>query len=390
MDLRGRVRRLFGAELAEALEPLEAREGDVHLSGLVAPPRFSRGDGSRQMWCLNGRPLRDRMLLRCLQEAYRGFDDRQRHPVAFLALCLPPESVDVNVHPTKSEVRFRDERRLFPFLLSRLRAAVERTDMATPGGTLVPRPRPVAPMETGDRRDTGWRSGAPTPAEIEVREPRADAAREGTDVREDRELELLAAVAEQARERSGPVLQVARTYLVREHDGGLEIVDQHALHERVTYERLKAALAAGAVEVQRELVPELVELARSEVVLLEGHRAALSRLGIELEPFGATTIAVHGLPSLLPRRHVPRLVRELAEALGVGGSLPDAHELLEHVVHRMACRRSVMAGDALGPEEIQGLLEAAARLGHDQTCPHGRPTRVRLSAADLERAFHRR
>ena len=374
MDLRGRVRRLFGTELGDALVPVDARGDDVQLSGLVAPPRFSRGDASRLMWFLNGRPLRDRMLLRCLQEAYRGFDDRQRHPVAFLALAVPPEAVDVNVHPTKSEVRFRDERRLFPFLLTRLREAVGRTDMATPGGTLLPRPRPVMASPAS------WTSAAPAPGEVEVRErPALEEAELAT-------AELIPA----ARTPPRPVLQVARTYLVRELEGGIEIVDQHALHERVTYERLKAALAAGAVEVQRELVPELVDLSRAEVVLLDEHRSPLARLGIELEPFGATTVAVHGLPTLLPRRAAPRLVRELAQALDEAGKLPDAAELLDHVVHSMACRRSVMAGDELSPEEIDGLLEAAARLGHDQTCPHGRPTRLRFTAADLERAFHRR
>jgi DNA mismatch repair protein MutL len=171
---------------------------------------------------------------------------------------------------------------------------------------------------------------------------------------------------------------------------GIEIVDQHALHERVTYERLKAGLRSGGVAVQRELVPELVELARSEVHALAEHLAPLERMGIELAVFGPTTVAVHGLPVLIKRRAAPELVRELVAALEGGEKLPEAEELLDHVVHSMACRRSVMAGDELSQEEIEALLEAAARLDHDQTCPHGRPTRVRLSIADLERAFHRR
>ena len=167
-------------------------------------------------------------------------------------------------------------------------------------------------------------------------------------------------------------------------------MDQHALHERVTYERLKAGLLAGALEVQHELVPELVELARSEALVLAEHFASLARMGIELAAFGPTTVAVHGLPSFLPRRAAARLVREIVAALAEEARLPGPEELLEHVVHRMACRRSVMAGDELDAAEIQALLEAAARLGHDQTCPHGRPTRVRMTLADLERAFHRR
>ncbi len=381
MDLAARVRRLFGAELSAALVPVAAEAGEVVLSGLLAPPRFSRADTARQMWFLNGRPLRDRVLSRCLQEAYRGFDDVKRQPVAFLSLSMPPALVDVNVHPTKSEVRFREERRLFPFLLGALRAAVASTDMATPGGRLlVPFPR------LAGAPSTSWTAARaaerPRAAELEVREGPAPPG-------------LLpvppalvpAAFPETAR---GAVLQVAATYLVRGSADGLEIIDQHALHERVTYERLKAGLRAGAVAVQRELVPELVELARSEVHVLEEHLAALEKIGIELAVFGPTTVAVHGLPVLLKRRAGPALVRELVAALGEGRTLPGPEELLDHVVHSMACRRSVMAGDELGPEEIEALLESAARLEHDQTCPHGRPTRVRLSLADLERAFHRR
>jgi DNA mismatch repair protein MutL len=188
----------------------------------------------------------------------------------------------------------------------------------------------------------------------------------------------------------GPVLQVAHTYLVREGADGVEIIDQHALHERITYERLKEALRSGAPEVQRELVPELVELARSEVHALEPHLASLEKLGIELAIFGPTTVAVHGLSALLPRRAGPRLVRELVAALADEERLSGPAELLDHVVHSMACRRSVMAGDELSPSEIEALLAAADRLAHDQTCPHGRPTRVRFSLAELERAFHRR
>jgi len=380
MDLAARVRRLFGSELAAALVPVEARDGAVALSGLVAPPRFSRGDTARQMWFLNGRPLRDRVLSRCLVEAYRGFNDEKRQPVAFLSLSVPPEAVDVNVHPTKSEVRFRDERRLFPFLLGALRAAVARTDMATPGSTLVPFPRLVGRDE--GRPSTPWSTARPRPEELEVREGTAQLAPE-------RPATLPTLVPADA-PAPGPILQVAATYLVREVEGGLEIVDQHALHERVTYERLKAGLRAGGIEVQRELVPELVELARSEVHALEEHLASLARLGIEIALFGPTTVAVHALPALLPRRAAPRLVRELVAVLAEGGALPGPEELLEHVVHSMACRRSVMAGDVLAPEEAEALLAAAARLDHDQTCPHGRPTRVRLSLSDLERAFHRR
>ncbi len=381
MGLRERVRRLFGAELAESLVECEASEGEIHVSGLVAPPRLGRADTSRQMWFLNGRPLRDRMLVRCLQEAYRGFQVEKRQPVAFLSLSLPPARIDVNVHPTKAEVRFRDERRLFPFLLAALREAVGRTDMATPGTRLLSSAARRAEQVPWTAR--GEPAGRPRPGELEVRElpgPRFhSSAPEAVEPRA-----VPGALAQ------GPFLQVARTYLVRALEDGFEIVDQHALHERVTYEGLKRQLRGGRIEVQRELVPELVDLSRSEVAALEGQIEALGAIGIELAVFGPTTIAVHGLPALMKRSSAAGLVRAIVASLAESARLPGAEELLDHVVHRMACRSSVMAGDELDAQEIRALLERAAALEHDQTCPHGRPTRVRFTLADLERAFQRR
>jgi DNA mismatch repair protein MutL len=291
------------------------------------------------------------------------------------------------VHPTKAEVRFRDERPLFGFLLAALREAVAKTDLATPGARMLssagrrgdwPAPPPLAPERPplaragGIGAESSVHEVAPQPAEASIFAAAP------------------AALAEPAGELCGPFLRIARTYLVRALADGFEIVDQHALHERVTYEALKRQLRAGRIEVQRELVPELVELTREEVSLLEEHHAHLAALGIELSVFGPTTVAVGALPALLERSDAPRIVREALRLFERGGALPDAAELLDEVFHSMACRASVMAGDELGDTEIRALLERAAALEHDQTCPHGRPTRVRFTLADLERAFHRR
>jgi DNA mismatch repair protein MutL len=366
MDLRARVRRTFGAEIAESLVEVEARSAGLVLEGLVAPPRLARSDTSRQMWFLNGRPVRDKVLLRALKEGYRGRLFEGRQPIAFLRLSMDPARVDVNVHPTKSEVRFRDERALFGFLVESLRRAVARTDMATPGAKLVE--RAIA------------RDPAPTVAESEMRFP---ASHEAVVVRE---VPSRPSVARR-------FLQIARTYIVVEVAGGFEIVDQHALHERVTFEALLADLRTSRVEVQRLIVPELVELSPSEVELLAGQAAALSRIGIEVEPFGPKTLAVRGLPARLQRPRVESIIRdtiEVLEAARAGDRDPSAEQVLEEVLHRAACRSSVMAGDALTEEEMRSLLERGARLESDQTCVHGRPTRVRFTLADLERAFHRR
>ena len=378
MDLLARIRRAFGAELASALVPVEASAGGLTLSGFVAPPRFARADTGRQMWFLNGRFLKDRVLLRALKEGYRGFLFDSRQPVAFLHLALDPARVDVNVHPAKAEVRFRDERALFGFVVNAVREAVKRTDMATPGARLV---------ESVVRREERELFGAPSavrerPAAIVT--PRISAAPIAREVEPAATLARIDSVAPR-----GPVLQVARTYLVRPTLDGFEVVDQHALHERITFEVLAAQMQAGALEVQRLLVPELVDLAPSEVELVLARATELGEIGIELARFGERTLALHALPARLERPDAAGIVREIVDLLQ-NERAPTRERLLEEVLHRAACRSSVMAGDELEPGEIAALFARGAALESDQTCVHGRPTRIRFTLADLERAFLRR
>lgn len=402
MDLAARVRRTFGAELAESLVEVQAREGDLELTGFVAPPRFARGDTARQMWFANGRPLKDRVLVRCLKEAYRGALFEGRQPVAFLNLALDPKKIDVNVHPAKAEVRFHEQQKVFGFCLTALRSAVRQTDMATPGGALVQRaarrtehpgqrgfrdaPRAALPAQRdsaepfvvrelpGPLPEIGQR---PAPASPPAGEARAVGEAGGT--------------SWQAKDPlRGPFLRIARTYIAFEVDDGFELVDQHALHERVTYEDLLADARAGRIETQRLLVPELIELPRPDVALVEEHAEAVRKAGIELSPFGEGTVALSAVPVRLERSDPEELVHGVVDVVRRAGKAPDAEALLGEVLHSAACRGSVMAGDHLSDEEIRSLLERAAALEHDQTCPHGRPTRVRFSQADLETAFLRK
>ncbi len=365
MDLRARVRRAFGAELAGALVPVAAEQAGLRLSGWLAPPRFARSDSSRQMFFLNGRWLRDKLLVRALKEGYRGFLFDTRSPVAFLGLALDPARVDVNVHPQKSEVRFREERAVFGLVAHAVREAVKHCDMATPGAQLVDRAlaregfEPVRglPFAVFERPGPG-----PLPAPVPP--------------------------TPLAPPLAGALLQVARTYIVRALPEGFEVIDQHALHERITYEGLLADLGAGRSERQRLLVPELVELSRAELLLVVAQREELARAGFELEPFGETTLALQAYPARLERLRAGELVRAIAAALEEGRSL-TREQLLESVLQRAACRASVMAGDELELSEMRELLERGRALESDQTCVHGRPTRVRFTLADLERAFLR-
>jgi len=185
-------------------------------------------------------------------------------------------------------------------------------------------------------------------------------------------------------------MQVARTFIVRALADGFEILDQHALHERINFEGLKRELERGAIEAQRLLVPEILELSRVQVGLALEHQSALERLGIHVAPFGATSVAIHGVPARLARATPGELVRDVLAAVEERGAAPTSEKVLEEVLHRAACRSSVMAGDALSVEEMRALLLQGAGLASDQTCVHARPTRVRFSLADLEKAFHRR
>ena len=396
MDLRARVRRTFGAELADALAPVEARDGDTVLSGFVAPPRFARNDTTRQMWFLNGRPLRDKILARVLKDAYRGFIVDGRQSVAFLSLSMDPAKVDVNVHPAKAEVRFRDERRMFGFLVASLRGAVSGLDMATPGERMLDAaarrelPSPSARQFTLPAPAWELRP-EPSPRELPVfvRESAPSAPVAAAGAVPAAEVPAASATQRPAVVR-GPLLQVGRTYILQATDDGFEIVDQHALHERLTLEDLKAELARGAVEVQRRLVPELVEVGGAAAELVEPHLESLARIGLLLARFGSGTIAVHGVPARFRRADPTTLVHEVIAAVERTGAAPGAEDLLEEILHRTACRSSVMAGDELSELEMRALLARARDESNSQTCAHGRPTRVRFTLADLEKAFYRR
>ena len=436
MDLLGRIRRIFGDELASNLEPVEKSVGTSRLTGYVAPPRFARRDAQRQIWFLNGRPLNDKVLTRVLKEAYRGVLIDGPKPVAFLHLSIDPETVDVNVHPAKSEVRLRDERSLFGFLVNALKEAVLRTDMATPGDTMLesmrrrdtqtltqretlPDPGPLAGGASIESARSGgamagWiprPSGDSSAGAISPYGNGGHAAPAGghptfevRDVAPGQPGEAGAAVGALGGQQAGgmeggwhaiddlrgPYLQIDKTYLIRALPDGFEIVDQHALHERLTFEELRKEVDAGKVEVQRLLTPELVDLSVSDLGLLMTHQKSLARIGVEVEAFGEKTVAVHGLPVRIRRPNAEAIIQDMVEMIARTGKAPDAEDVLEEVLHRASCRSSIMAGDALDQSSIRALLERARDAGTDQTCPHARPTRVRFTLHDLEKAFHRK
>jgi DNA mismatch repair protein MutL len=382
-DLDARCAAVYGAGLAGRMLPVARQSGPLRLEGRIGPPESARRDARRVDLFLNGRWVRDPRLLRAVREGVREFVPIGHYPTLCLALAIPPDRVDVNVHPQKTEVRFRDERLVFGAVLRALQETLAGSRWSTrslgPIGQqgdagATPGSYPIQPLASGPVHSPSYASGVsdvPTLSGEQVSEARLPWGNRGTHA------------------SVGPMVSVANTFLVREVEGGMEIIDQHALHERVNLEELRIELRKGNVVAQPLLVPALVDVGRAELDLLVQRREVFAKLGVELEAFGETTVAIRSVPSRLTRLNPERLVRDLLEiAQENKAATPD--RIAEEMLHSMSCRGAVMAGDRLDADALAGLLKRGANLPQDRTCAHGRPVRVFLSLEDLEKAFYRR
>ena len=363
----------------------QAREG-VRLSGYAGLPTFHRGNAAHQFLFVNSRPVRDRLLQGALRAAYADFLARDRHPVAALYLDLDPELVDVNVHPAKAEVRFRDPALVRGLILGALRHALAGAGhraATTPAAFALSRFRP----QTSAAGFSAWSAGgwpaheaAPLPgfAEASARfEP--PPAMQTESIGEAADFPLGAARA-----------QLHETYILAQTRDGLVIVDQHAAHERLVYERMKAGMEAGGAASQALLAPEVVELGPAEVDLLLARAEELKALGLVLEAFGPRAVLVRETPAALGTADAAALVRDIADDLAENGAALALKERLEAVASTMACHGSVRAGRRLTAEEMNALLRQMEATPHSSQCNHGRPTYVELKLADIERLFGRR
>ncbi len=397
--LGARLRAILGPDFTENALAIDAARDGLHLTGFAALPAYSRGAAVAQFLFVNGRPVRDKLLLGALRAAYQDVLARDRHPAAALFLACDPEGVDVNVHPAKAEVRFRDPGLVRGLIVAALRQALAaaghrgattpsaamlgafRPEPARPLGSWTPRPAPAtlrtafAAQSPGDGFAEGWvPSGRVDPPSPEEAAPAA--SDEGLPSAEARPLGAARA-------------QVFETYVIAQTADGLVIVDQHAAHERLTYERLKAQYAARAVETQLLLIPEIVDLDAASCARLTGAAEDLAALGLVLEPFGGTAICLRETPALLGRPDARRLLADVADALAEEGA-PGLASRLDAVLSRMSCHGSVRAGRRLSPPEMDALLRAMEATPLSGTCNHGRPTYVELKRADIERLFGRR
>ncbi len=395
-----RVAQIVARELAEDGVIIELERGPARLTGVAGLPTFNRGVADHQYLFVNGRPVKDRLLVGAVRGAYADMLARDRHAVLALFLDVPPEEVDVNVHPAKTEVRFRDPSFIRGFIVSGLRHALEGAGQKTAQTPAAPAmaawtSEPIAP--SAPVPSLFARQYAPSPNrvseagaawrgyEAQVMAPAQDLPMGRAEVSQE-------APPEAVRHPLGVARgQVAHTYIIAEAEDGLVIVDQHAAHERIVLERLKAAGAADKVAAaQALLLPEVIELDEPGCDRLEEAIPTLAQLGLALERFGPTAMLARSVPAALGKGDVQALVRDVADDLAANGDALLLGERLDLVLATMACHGSVRAGRALNVAEMNALLREMEVTPRSGQCNHGRPTWVKLAHGDIEKLFGRK
>jgi len=432
--LESRLRQLVGNETMEALLEVEqVAPGPSSLSGFVSQPRLHRKDSQGQNFFVNGRWVRDRVLSHALRSAYQGFLIPGKQPVAYLFLELPPGAVDVNVHPTKTEVRFKDSQDIYRLVQHAVRETLESTgtraagesrfgvatpSAATPSELGADRPRlrveqaaleflaspvrekTVSPRGTSSRHSDAapGRSADPCPAEVGPAETRSAEIR-SADHRERAEV-LPTSQSLPDPPRTHPprtAYQVLDSYIITDAPDGIVIIDQHAFHEKILFEKVFRILKEAEVESQRLLLPEVVDVTPELMPLVEKASELLGKFGFELDAFGSAAVAIHAFPAVLDREtgrtDLGTIVRAVLERLRgepQSSSEDPLHDPLYRIASMIACKRAVKAGMPLSEPEIQHLLERGDLAQDPRHCPHGRPTAILLSRRDIERRFDRK
>ena len=447
-----RIRAFFGDEIADALISVEHEDEKVKVRGYVADPSVSRSNNRMQYLFLNGRYIRDRALQHALSEAYRGLLMVGRLPICFLQMQIDPKTVDVNVHPTKVEVRFEDSGAIYSrllhtirhrFLTSNLVAKAPQTADPNPPGNMQQSPSLAArtpeaesntslmdwarsqqnvptfqPFPNAGFSPEAYRSGNPFPGsrpfpggpfqgeptpggefsggEFSGRAPASSPeSTQATASLENRSPEGSSASLpiESHREWVGSTpavgFQIHNRYLITQDEAGMVIIDQHALHERILFEQIKTKVLSRSLDRQRMLMPATVQLTSSEAAMAIESKAMLAEIGFEIESFGGDTVLLSAYPSILSKRAPEEMLRTVLEALMSGGKKVNAQDVLDELMNMMACKAAIKAGDRLSDPEISALLEQR-HLYHDtHHCPHGRPTALFFSKEQLDKMFKR-
>ncbi|HUW17916.1 MAG TPA: DNA mismatch repair endonuclease MutL [Sedimentisphaerales bacterium] len=389
--LRQRIAELFCAEISQELMEAESDEKGLHIFALMGRPSIARTNNKFQYIFLNGRFIRDKFISHAIREAYRGTLEPDRFPVVFLFIQIPCEDVDVNVHPTKIEVRFYNPNLIHSQILGCLREKLLGTNLETPAKLPLPTSVPeqhgagsagrLRSQKIADAMADFFKKHRPGQNRQQL-EPKAPAEKRQ------------APYQTQDTEQRQPYLQksfvqIHDSFIVAEIDDGFVIIDQHALHERIMYQDLCRRLSAGKLESQRLLIPESFELTEAQADAVEANAELLEKLGIELVPFGPRTAAIQAFPVILATVAPLDFVRDLLDLLSDEQLSLDAERLLDEVLNMAACKAAVKAGRKLNDSEIEQLLADRERVEYTSRCPHGRPTAIKFSINDLEKQFKR-
>ena len=398
-DPQDRLSALLGADFKDNAMDIRAERDGVKLSGFAGLPTYNRGTAQHQYLFVNGRPVKDKLLNACVRAGYMDVLARDRHAVLALFLELSAQDVDVNVHPAKAEVRFRDGQFIRSLVIGALRHALHEQGLRSSStgnialvsslrttGSIYPLPQnsinsSVVAMDPGLRRDDrAWGNLAEAPqmnwnAEI------APSARAEIIPQDQRDAYPLGAAR----------AQIHENYIIAQNENGLVIVDQHAAHERLVYERFKAQVEAHGVEKQGLLTPEIISLDEGAIGTLMERANDLAALGLEIESFGPGALAIHSVPALLgAKANIARLMRDLADELAEHETAGTLQERLNAILSTMACHGSVRSGRRLNAEEMNALLRQMEKTPLAGQCNHGRPTWIELKLSDIEKLFSRR
>ncbi len=389
-----RIAELFSSEFSENLVETESSEKGLHLFALLGKPRISRTNNKFQYVFLNARFIRDKFISHAIKEAYRGSLEPNRFPVVFLFVQMPYEDYDVNVHPTKIEVRFYNTNLIHSQVLGALREKLLGTDLQTQAKL----PVTTVPAKTrGDATHHRSQEIADAMAEFFKKHRPVQTQQQFGPAQRKRFIPLhpdagqtCSQTMPSQRVGTKEFLQIHDSFIVAEADDGFIIVDQHALHERIIYEDLCRRIQKSSLESQKLLIPESFQLTDTQADALKANAELLEKLGIELAPFGPRTYAIQAFPTLLAKVTPLDFVQDLIDLLADKGLGLDAEELLDEVLSMAACKAAIKAGQKLTDSEIEQLLADRERTERASRCPHGRPAVIKFTSAELERQFGRK
>lgn len=403
-----RITQIMGTEFAPNSIALNAQRESVRLTGFACLPSFSRSNSLHQFAYVNGRPVRDKFLFGAIRGAYADVMTRDRYPVCILFIDLPPTDVDVNVHPAKADVRFRDSGFIRGLIVGAIREALHQTGVRS---TSTRSEAMLSAFQTQQPLKTFQNTHSPSSYRPHHHLSSASMVHKPLDMTSSFALKedtppliegldtpsgdaYISNISPSPEELSYPLgaarAQIHKNYIISQTQDSLVIVDQHAAHERLVYEALKNALYSKPLPSQLLLIPEIVELSEEDATCLLMHKDALQKFGLRIEPFGPGAIVVRETPSMLGEMNVQALIKDLADEAAEYDTTNNLKEMLDYVAATMACHGSIRSGRLLHPEEMNALLRQIEATPHTGTCNHGRPTYIELKLADIERLFGRK